>query len=347
MNAPTAAIFEHRHAAHCESGTVANLLTHHGHRLSEPMAFGLAGGLSFAYLNFIRIQEMPLIAYRVPPRGIIKGVSKALGIPFCIERFRSPQAGTARLDELLEQGQVVGLQTSVFWLPYFPEDMRFHFNAHNLVVFGREGDDYLIGDPVIEHAVRCPRADLQRARFAKGMLAPKGLLYYPRSYPRSSTQRRFNANSNADPANITPQNISRAIRGVARTMLAPVPVVGTRGMRWLAGRIARLDPHAAASSRLIGHIVRMQEEIGTGGGGFRFLYAAFLQEAAESGVLPQLVEFSERLLGIGDDWRAFALAAARMVKGRDVFDPPAIARLLAAQADREAVFFRDLRRALD
>jgi hypothetical protein len=26
-------------------------------------------------------------------------------------------------------------------------------------------------------------------------------------------------------------------------------------------------------------IVRMQEEIGTGGGGFRFIYAAFLQEA--------------------------------------------------------------------
>ena len=328
--------FTHRHAAHCESGSVANLLSHYGRPLSEPMAFGLGSGLSFAYLNFIRIQEMPLIAYRAPPRGIIKGVSASLGIPFQVERFRSPRAGTARLDALLDQGRVVGLQTSVFWLPYFPEDMRFHFNAHNLVVYGREGDDYLISDPVFEHPVRCPRADLERARFAKGMLEPKGLLYYPRAATQALQLDRV----------ATPDNIARSIRRVARTMLAPVPIVGTRGMRWLARRIARLDPRDAATSRLIGHIVRMQEEIGTGGGGFRFLYAAFLQEAEESGPMPALAGFSARLLDIGDEWRAFALAAARMVKGRDAFDPPAIAALLSAQADREAVFFRDLRRAL-
>ena len=326
--------FAHRHAAHCESGTLANLLTHYGVPISEPMAFGLGRGLSFAYFSFIRIQEMPLIAYRVPPRGIVKNVAKALGIPFRVERFRSPEAGMARLDALLDQGQPVGMQSSVFWLPYFPEDMRFHFNAHNLVVYGRDGDDYLISDPVIEHTVRCPRADLERARFAKGMLAPKGLLYYPDLKTPL-----------ANGITITPEMLKRAIRRVARDMLAPVPIVGTRGMRWLARHIARLDPQAFESRRLVGHIVRMQEEIGTGGGGFRFLYAAFLQEAAEHGAMPKLAEFSERMLDIGDAWRAFALAAARMVKGRDAFEPRTLANLLSGQADREADFFRDLRSA--
>lgn len=326
--------FAHRHAAHCESGTLANLLTHYGVPISEPMAFGLGRGLSFAYFSFIRIQEMPLIAYRVPPRGIVKHVAKALGMLFRVERFRSPEAGMTRLDALLDQGQAVGMQSSVFWLPYFPEDMRFHFNAHNLVVYGRDGDDYLISDPVIEHTVRCPRADLERARFAKGMLAPKGLLYYP----------VLNA-PQPQATSITPDMLKRAIRGVTRDMLAPVPLVGTRGMRKLARHIARLDSQAPESQRLVGHIVRMQEEIGTGGGGFRFLYAAFLQEGAQSGALPQLAEFSERLLDIGDAWRAFALAAARMVKGRDAFAPRALADLLLGQADREAAFFRDLRSA--
>lgn len=329
--------FAHRHAAHCESGSAANLLTHYGRPLSEPMTFGLGAGLSFAYLGFIRIQEMPLIAYRVPPRGILKRVGKVLDIPFHVERFASPQAGMARLDQLLDQGQAVGLQTSVFWLPYFPEDMRFHFNAHNLVVYGRDGDDYLISDPVIEHTVRCPRAALERARFAKGMLAPKGLLYFPQ--PRMARDR---PGSDA----ITRTQVGGAIRSVARTMLAPVPLVGTHGMRGLARRIARLDPRAPESSRLIGHVVRMQEEIGTGGGGFRFLYAAFLQEAAETCDMAQLAEFSARLLDIGDAWRALALAGARMVKGRDPLDPPAIAQLLRAQADSEAGFFRDIRRAV-
>lgn len=331
---PPAMNFAHRHAAHCESGTLANLLTHYGVPISEPMAFGLGRGLSFAYFSFIRIQEMPLIAYRVPPRGIVKHVAKALGMPFRVERFRSPEAGMTRLDALLDQGQAVGMQSSVFWLPYFPEDMRFHFNAHNLVVYGRDGDDYLISDPVIEHTVRCPRADLERARFAKGMLAPKGLLYYPE--PQTTQLQNIS---------ITPDMLKRAIRGVARDMLAPVPLVGTRGMRRLARHIVRLDSQAPESHRLVGHIVRMQEEIGTGGGGFRFLYAAFLQEVAQSGALPQLAEFSERLLDIGDAWRAFALAAARMVKGRDAFAPRALADLLLGQADREAAFFRDLRSA--
>ena len=78
---------------------------------------------------------------------------------------------------LLAQGKVVGLQTSVYWLPYFPPEMRFHFNAHNLLVYGKEGNDYLISDPVFESPMRCAADDLNRSRFAKGVLAPKGLLY--------------------------------------------------------------------------------------------------------------------------------------------------------------------------
>ena len=329
------ATFPHRHAAHCESGTVANLLRHHGLDLSEPMVFGLAGGLSFAWLPFLRIQEMPLIAYRVPPRAIIRGAARALGVRFHVERFRSVAAGEARLDALLDQGRAVGLQTSVYWLPYFPEDMRFHFNAHNLVVYGREGDDYLISDPVGEHPVRCHRDDLRRARFARGMLAPRGSLYFP-------------AAPAAGPAAAVPNPtaIHRAIRRVAFRMLAPLPIFGAGGIRGLGRALARLDPAAPDSLRLVGHVVRMQEEIGTGGAGFRFLYAAFLQEAAHAGAAPVLAEQAERLLEIGDAWRAFALAAARMVKGRDPFAPAALGALLEALAARERAFFGDLRASL-
>ncbi len=322
--------YQHQHAAHCESGTIANLLRQHGAEVSEPLAFGIAAGLAFAYLPFVRINGLPLIAYRSMPRSIIKGAGKAFGTRFRFETFRSVEAGQARLDALLAAGQVVGLQTSVFWLPYFPETMRFHFNAHNLLVYGKEGDEYLVGDPVAETPQRCAVADFNRARFARGALAPKGLLYYPEGPVQQQLDTRL---------------IRPAIRSVARSMAAPVPIIGTRGIHCLARRIARLDPQHPLSSPFIGHLVRMQEEIGTGGAGFRFIYAAFLQEAADIAGLPVLGEFSERLMTIGDAWRDFALAAARMVKGRDKLDPPAIAALLAAQADSEAAFFRDLGRA--
>jgi hypothetical protein len=323
--------FDHRHAAHCESGVIANLLRHHGVPMTESLAFGLSAALSFAYIPLLKMQGMPMVAYRMPPKSIIKGLLAPLAARFRFETFRTPAAGRARLDALLAQGQVVGLQTSVYWLPYFPEDMRFHFNAHNLLVYGKAGDDYLVSDPVFEEPVRCAAADLDRARFAKGLLAPKGLLYYPQAIGHKV---------------VDAQAVKAAIRKNARMMLAPVPIAGVRGMRLLARRIEKLPPADAHSAAFVGHVVRMQEEIGTGGAGFRFIYAAFLQEAAELAQLPQLQAFSERLTTIGDGWRGFALAAARMVKGREPLDPPRLAARLREQAAQEEAFFRDLQAAV-
>jgi hypothetical protein len=63
---------------------------------------------------------------------------------------------------------------------------------------------------------------------------------------------------------------------------APLPIIGVRGIRWLAKAIEKLDTGSGAATKMfIGQVVRMQEEIGTGGGGFRFIYASFLQEAAD------------------------------------------------------------------
>ena len=321
----------HRHAAHCESGVISNLISHHGMPVSEAMAFGLSAALSFAYLPFIKLSGLPLIAYRQPPRAIIKGLAKPLSAEFRFETFRTPAAGQSRLDELLIQGHVVGLQTSVYWLPYFPEDMRFHFNAHNLLVYGKDGDEYLISDPVAEYPVRCNAEALARARFAKGLLAPKGLLYTVVKLGQSS---------------ITPQAARKAILKTCRTMRAPIPIIGVRGIRMLANKVGKLDPSAHRSSLFVGHIIRMQEEIGTGGAGFRFLYAAFLQEAAELSGMAVLAGYSERLMVIGDGWREFALATARMVKGRDAMSPIKLAHMLRNLAEQEKVFFRELKMAM-
>ncbi len=326
--------FQHSQASHCESGVMSTLLRHHGLPLSEPMTFGLSSALSFAYLPIIKINGLPLVAYRMPPKAIIKGLQKPLGLKMRFETFGNPAAGVARLNELLDQGKLVGLQTSVFWLPYLPEDLRFHFNAHNVLACGREASgDYRLSDPVAETLVTCPPADLQRARFAKGALAPKGLLYYPVGTPQTPDWHKV---------------LPAAIRKTTRIMLdAPLPIIGVRGIRWLAKAIEKLDAGsgAAHSKMFIGQVVRMQEEIGTGGGGFRFIYASFLQEAADLLNRPALGELAEQLIDIGDEWREFALATARMIRDRDPLQPPKLADKLRAIADREQAFFRDLRRA--
>lgn len=320
--------FEHRHASHCESGVMSSLLRHHGMPISEAMAFGITSALAFAYLPFLRINGLPLIAYRMPPGAIIRGLDRALGLGVKFEKFRSRDAGMARLDELVDAGNLVGLQTSIYWLPYVPQGLRFHFNAHNLLVYGRDGDEYLVSDPVAETAVRCARADMERARFAKGVLAPKGKLYYATRPPAKPDWAAL---------------AKKALRRTANVMLrTPVPLIGVRGIRWLARGVERLS--ADESAKLyIGHIVRMQEEIGTGGAGFRFMYAAFLQEMSSSN--PALGELAARLVAIGDRWQEFAIATSRMIKRRDPLHPPGLATHLRAIAQEEETFYRDLERA--
>jgi hypothetical protein len=324
--------FTHRQSAHCESGVAANLLTHHGLPLSEAMAFGIGSGLFFAYFPFVRINRLPLTTFRSAPGRIIRRVAKRLGVGVTFRTFRNAANGMADLDRLLAEGIPVGAQTGVYWLPYFPPALRFHFNAHNLVVCGKEGDSYRISDPVIGEPVLCAAADLKRARFARGPLAPNGKLFFLTDVPKT-----------VDPV----PAIREAIREVCRLMTQiPIPLIGVRGMRYLAGRVeswpSRLGERRAFL--YLGNVIRMQEEVGTGGGGFRFIYAAFLQEAASILDDRRLLDFSQRMTAIGDHWRDFAVAGARICKGRPQGndDFPALARIVRECADAEHGFFREL-----
>ena len=110
--------------------------------------------------------------------------------------------------------------------------------------------------------------------------------------------------------------LRRAIRKTAQRMLAPVPIVGVRGMRMLARRLERLPVKEAASLDFVGHMVRMQEEIGTGGGGFRYMYGAFLQEAYAYFGNDALVKLSDEFTRAGDLWRTAAVQASGIYKGR-------------------------------
>ncbi len=324
--------FPHRQSAHCESGVAANLLTHHGLPLSEAMAFGIGSGLFFAYFPFVRINHLPLTTFRSAPGRIIRQVAKRLGVHVTFRTFRDEANGMAELDRLLAEGVPVGAQTGVYWLPYFPPALRFHFNAHNLVVFGKEGDAYRISDPVIGEPVLCGADDLKRARFARGPLAPKGKLFFLKNVPKT-----------VDPV----PAIREAIRDVCRLMTRiPIPLIGVRGMRYLAAQVESWPSRLGERRALLylGNVIRMQEEVGTGGGGFRFIYAAFLQEAAAVLDERRLLDFSQRMTAIGDHWRDFAVAGARLCKGRPGGndDFPALARIVRECADAEHGFFREL-----
>ena len=324
--------FNHSQFAHCESGVVSTLLSHYGLEISEPMAFGMTSTLSFVFLPIVKLNNMPLIAYRDLPKNIVKNIEKILGVKVFKKQYKDIIEANLELTKLVEdEKKLVGLQTSVFYLPYMPENMRFHFNAHNLLVYGKDGKNYKISDPVFEDVVECNEKDLTTARFAKGVFAPKGFIYYPTYIP-----------SNIDYVSI----LKKAIRKNAKSMLTPFPYAGVKGMRKLAKAIEKLQNNKDTRyiKNYLTHIVRMQEEIGTGGGGFRFLYAAFLQEAKKYDLdKEKLQKASELITQSGDTLRLFALKCVESAKRIEKFNAKEISQILTQASFLEEEAFRILK----
>lgn len=299
--------FEHLQSAHCENGVTRSLLNNIGiTQITEPLAFGIGAGLFFVYIPFIKINNGPVIAFRVMPGLIFKRVCKALGIHVTRKKFRSKERAKEFLDARLEAGYPAGCQVGVYYLSYFPKEYRFHFNAHNLIVYGKMDDQYLISDPVMEHPTTLSSYQLERVRFAKGALAPRGQIYFPQ-----------------DETKITNEQIKKAIiQGIkknARSMLQPIaPIAGVKGIRFTGNKIKKWRKQLGEKKAglYLAQLVRMQEEIGTGGGGFRYIYAAFLQEAFAFIPNEKLLEISAFFTQSGDLWRDAAVQASGIFKGR-------------------------------
>ena len=92
----------------------------------------------------------------------------------------------------------------------------------------------------------------------------------------------------------------------------------------------------------------MQEEIGTGGGGFRFIYAAFLQQAHQYLPVDELMDISQQFTVTGDRWRDAAIQAAGIYKGRltSQQDYNVMGDMLLEIAELEKKAFKDLSQAI-
>lgn len=299
--------FTHLQTAHCENGVTTSLLRYHGLEfMTEPLAFGIGSGLFYIQIPFLTVNNGPAISFRTMPGAIFKRTCDSLGVTIKHKKFRTQDSAQEYLEKYVQQGKPVGCQVGVFHLPYFPKEYRFHFNAHNLIVFGKDENGYKVSDPVMETATSLTEEELTKVRFAQGPLAPKGHIYFPEKIGL-----------------VTEEMIQKAIvkgikRNVRDMLRIPGNIAGVDGIKYTSGHIRKWrDKLGARKAGLyLGQIVRMQEEIGTGGGGFRFLYAAFLEEASKHLKNDSILPVSEEFTKAGDMWRSSAIHMAGIYKGR-------------------------------
>ena len=335
---------EHRPAAHCENGTISSLLRFHGIQLSEPMIFGLASGLYFTHVPWMKMGGLPVTSFRTFPGILFKRITKLLGIKTKSRRFLNKEKAMAKLDQLLlEQEKPVGCVVGMYYLPYSPIEYRFHFNGHNICIIGKDevANEYVVLDSNTTQRVTITYKDLVKVRFAKGGTWPlMGQMYWIESVPPVLPD-------------LSPL-ILKSIKKNCNEMISQprfIPWLGTRGIMYLAKRIRTWDKtmerHEAVLN--LSQVIRMLEEIGTGGAGFRFIYGAFLQEAAEKTGIAELNDYSKRITEIGDKWREFAYKGARIIKKRkgETYTFDDLGDLLETIGHQENQFFKDLQQLVD
>jgi len=329
--------FNHKMGAHCESGTVASLLNHAGLEITEPMVFGIASGIFFGYFHKHKAFTFPVFIVRNRPGEMRKNIRKRLGIKFKTFSYKDSQSGMQALDELLEKNIPVASQVDFYYMDYVPTWEQVHINVHFMIVIGKEGSTYIISDSYFPKPVELKEESLLRGRFAGGNMSPKGFLFYPEHIPENTDYSK---------------PIIKGIKKACFNMLnIPVPFIGIKGIRLFARKVVDWPSLARDTDHLSHEVMKINillEDQGTGGAGFRYMYATFLQQASDILNNPDLKELSGELMSIGDGWREISLFAARIGKNRDL-GPDTMKQLgnmIMERADVEEKFFKQLKKSM-
>lgn len=270
----------HRPGRHCGSSAIRDLLEFHGLNLTEAFCFGLGAGLGITYVE-LPSSGTPYIVH-VRSMGFEEKVFNTLDIDFQWRSFPNKPLAEEALDQCLSQGRPALLLTDIYHLPYFNSSTR--FPGHAIVAWGHAADaqDILVSDTERPDLLSVPRKNLTDARFS--LSAPfthHGNLFAP-------TQLDIN---------VQPERIRAVIRDNATTLRH-----GDRnnGLPALLTWIAEL-PNWQAQAQwpwILRFAYQVIEKRGTGGGGFRTMYAEFLEQvkdilpAVEAEGLPEMMRES-------------------------------------------------------
>ena len=179
---------------HCETGAFVNMMEYLGYEISEPMAFGIGSGLYFLYTPFLKMQNTIYPIFRSWPVSVIHNAVKRLHLPFYEKRFRNhPEKAAAELDALVAKGIPVGVVVNVNGLQYFNvSGGGIDFNGHILSVLGKEDGKYTVADTdsrlLTNDYITLDEATMQTIRFASGIAAPHGQMFYFDPLPKNFSQ---------------------------------------------------------------------------------------------------------------------------------------------------------------
>ncbi len=289
--------YQHNVGSHCESGSARNLLKFSGLNVSEPMLFGLGSGVVFAYLmNAKGVSGFPITAIRLPMGTVFKNLQKLTGIKFFIKEMKTTDEAIQKANDLIDSNIPVAACVEMFYMKYLPAFLQVRAPFHFIVLAGRDKDKYYVSDPYFQKIGELEIDYLKRAWETHALFSRNNLLVYVVSIPE---------NINWKKAIIKALNKTCTLMVLPPVMNKIAPLFGVDGIKLFAKEMTKwhLKYSGVALREGILFTPTILEEQGTGGGAFRMLYAAFLQESAELFGSKELDETAKRMAVIGEKWR--------------------------------------------
>ena len=302
--------YTHQIGSHCETGSMRNVMSHAGIEISEPMVFGLGSGVAFYYLFFAEGPSgLPMLGLRLPPGSVVKNIAERSGYRFFQKSYRSLDEGLAEVDRRLAAGKPVALSVDMFYMKYLPTFLHIHAPFHFIVIVGHEGEWYAVSDPYHATLGMLHVDDLRAAWQTNAQLAKNNFLFYlDEENPAPRPDLRAAA--------------LKAIRKTCKSMVLP-PLIdkmmfftGIGGMKTFANKIPTWpDKYRGVKLRegILFHAVTFEDQ-GTGGGAFRLMYGAFLQEVAALFDSEPLRKSAEALIAHGHAWKEISRRFIRVGK---------------------------------
>ncbi|MEW5733645.1 MAG: BtrH N-terminal domain-containing protein [Thermodesulfobacteriota bacterium] len=281
----------HEPGRHCGSTGIRDLVRHHGIPFSEAFCFGLGTGLGIWYLAMPGFPASRIIHVR--SQDLEHQFFVRMGIAFSWAGSPDPEESHRDLMTALSQGRPALLQTDIRHLPYYGTDTS--FPGHVIVAWGFDEEEgaFLVSDTERPGLQNVPFEAMKKARYHKSaMLAMQGNFFAPESLAAPDNLAKITA---------------RAIRDQSLAMLKPpFDFGGLSGLRALSRELPEFAGLADAKwCARFGY--QVLEKRGTGGGGFRLLYADFLDEAQE--LCPQVksLGLASLMREKAEIWTALAL----------------------------------------
>lgn len=289
----------------CETGTLRDLLRLNGYvNYSEAMIFGVGEGLIFSFSKWKIFKKIGFIACRRWQGTIMCNFLKKAKIPFAYKRYFPfmKEKSMKDLDNLLLEGTCVGVLTSVGHLPFLKDYQRFFFNGHSIFVFGKQGQNYQLIDNFDPGNIikQIGRDDLLKARFNLNIPIISGHCYYIKGKVDVSVDWR----------KLVLESIGKTCR---RMLESPFSFIGIKGIRTFAEYIRKYK-YKTLKDRDFEYFIYIYRmlEVGSGGSGYRYLYADFLHEVALAYGYQEVEKAAVDMRVSADMWRMVSVKVGRI-----------------------------------